>query len=88
MLFCKRKGKAIPVIGRGGLQDCEMLRIPHCLDKRLTDGGKVCQLYAPAGRPLPLGEFLFSHLLEAKSTPFSRSIDQLEGLGKPINPMT
>jgi hypothetical protein len=25
----------------GGLQGCEMLRIPHCLDNRLTDGGKV-----------------------------------------------
>jgi hypothetical protein len=25
-----------PVTGRGGLQGCEMLRIPHCLDNRLT----------------------------------------------------
>jgi hypothetical protein len=32
---------AIPVTGRGGLQDCEMLRIPHCLDSRLKDGSKV-----------------------------------------------
>jgi hypothetical protein len=23
------------------LQGCEMLRIPHCLDNRLTDGSKV-----------------------------------------------
>jgi hypothetical protein len=30
--------------GRGGLQGCEMLRIPHCLDRRLTDGGKVVSL--------------------------------------------
>jgi hypothetical protein len=37
----KVKNKAIPVTGRGGLQGCEMLRIPHCLDSRLTDGGKV-----------------------------------------------
>jgi hypothetical protein len=28
--------KAIPVTGLGGLQGCEMLRIPHCLDNRLT----------------------------------------------------
>jgi hypothetical protein len=30
------KEKAIPVTGLGGLQGCEMLRIPHCLDNRLT----------------------------------------------------
>jgi hypothetical protein len=30
--------KAIPVTGRGG---CEMLRIPRCLDSRLTYGGEV-----------------------------------------------
>jgi hypothetical protein len=33
------KKKAVPETGREGLQDCEMLRIPHCLDNRLTDGG-------------------------------------------------
>jgi hypothetical protein len=37
----KQKGKAIPVTGRGGLYGSEMLRIPHCLDHRLVDGGKV-----------------------------------------------
>jgi hypothetical protein len=37
----KKKSKAIPVIGRGGLLGCEVLRIPNCLDNRLTDGGKV-----------------------------------------------
>jgi hypothetical protein len=35
------KSKVIPVTGLGGLWGCEMLRIPHCLDNRLTDGGKV-----------------------------------------------
>jgi hypothetical protein len=34
-------GKAIRVTGRGGLYGCRMLRIPHCLDSRLIDGGKV-----------------------------------------------
>jgi hypothetical protein len=29
-----KKGKAIPVTGRGGLQGWEILRIPHCLDSR------------------------------------------------------
>jgi hypothetical protein len=27
-----------------GLYGCEILRIPHCLDSRLTDGGKVVSL--------------------------------------------
>jgi hypothetical protein len=31
-----KESKAIPVTGRGGLQGYEMLRIPHCLDNRLT----------------------------------------------------
>jgi hypothetical protein len=37
----KKKSEAIPVTGLGGLYDCEMLRIPHCLDNRLIDDGKV-----------------------------------------------
>jgi hypothetical protein len=44
----KEKSKGIPVTGRGGLQSCEMLRISHCLDNRLTDGGKVV---SPTHRP-------------------------------------
>jgi hypothetical protein len=28
--------KTIPVTGRGGILGYEMLRIPHCLDNRLT----------------------------------------------------
>jgi hypothetical protein len=31
----------IPVTGRGGVLGCEMMRILHCLDNRLTGGGKV-----------------------------------------------
>jgi hypothetical protein len=30
------KKKTIPVTGREDLQVCEMLRIPHCIDNRLT----------------------------------------------------
>jgi hypothetical protein len=42
-LLCKVKknSKAMPVKGRGGLYGFEMLRIPHYLDKRFTDGRKV-----------------------------------------------
>jgi hypothetical protein len=37
----RKKHKAILVTGRVGLQGCELLRIPHCLDSRLTDGSRV-----------------------------------------------
>jgi hypothetical protein len=40
-LVNSNKVKAIPVTGRGGLQGCEILRIPHCLDNMVIDGGKV-----------------------------------------------
>jgi hypothetical protein len=40
----KGKGKSIPVTGRGGPQGCETSRLPHFLDNRLTDGGKVVGL--------------------------------------------
>jgi hypothetical protein len=33
--------EAVPVTGREGLWSCEMLKIPQCLDNRLTDGGRV-----------------------------------------------
>jgi hypothetical protein len=47
--FVHKKNYAIPVTGREGLWGCEMLRIPHCLDIWLTDGGKVA---SPTHRPL------------------------------------
>jgi hypothetical protein len=43
-----KRSKAIPVIVGGGLSGCEMLRIPHCLNNRLTDGGEVVSF---TGRP-------------------------------------
>jgi hypothetical protein len=33
------------ITGRGGLYGCEVLRIPHCLDSRLTDGGEFRLTY-------------------------------------------
>jgi hypothetical protein len=42
------QSKAISVPGLEGLYCCGMLRIPHCLDNRLTDGGKVV---SPTHRP-------------------------------------
>jgi hypothetical protein len=35
------ESKAIPVTGRGGILGCAMLRTPHYLDIRLSDGGKI-----------------------------------------------
>jgi hypothetical protein len=40
--------KLSPLTGRAGLKGCEMLRIPYCLDSRLTDGGKAV---SPTHRP-------------------------------------
>jgi hypothetical protein len=39
-----KKVKDIPITGIGGLQDFEMLRIPHCLDSRPIDGSQVVSL--------------------------------------------
>jgi hypothetical protein len=43
-IYISVKSKVIPVTGRGGVHGYEMLRLPHCLDNRLTDGGKVVSL--------------------------------------------
>jgi hypothetical protein len=51
-----RKGKDIPVTGRGGPSGCERSRLPHYLHKRLTDGGKVV---SPTRRPPFTPRFLF-----------------------------
>jgi hypothetical protein len=62
------KGKAIPVTGHGGPYGCETLRLPHYLDNRLTDDGKVFSL---THRPpfTPQENSWYSFLLEAESTP-------------------
>jgi hypothetical protein len=40
----KKKRKLILETGHGSIQGCGTLRIPYCLDKRLTDGGEVVSL--------------------------------------------
>jgi hypothetical protein len=68
--FVKRISKAIPITGLGGLWGCEMLRIPHCLDDRQTDGGKVVipthQLHFTPQETLLFLCFWYSFLLEAE----------------------
>jgi hypothetical protein len=54
------KGKDIPVTGRGGPQSCERSRLPHYVDKRLTDDGKVVSLTL---RPPFTPQFFFLRLL-------------------------
>jgi hypothetical protein len=61
----KRKGKAIPVTGRGGTYSCELLKNARFLDNRLTDGGEVVSLT----RQKPQKDFWYSFLLEAELTP-------------------
>jgi hypothetical protein len=43
--------KAIPVKGRGGLEGCETIRIPHCLNNRLIYGGKIISPPPHSHRP-------------------------------------
>jgi hypothetical protein len=68
------KSKAIPVTGRGGLQVCEMLKNPHCLVSRLTDGGKVV---SPKHRPRSTPQ---KHYFSVSSTHFCYSLSKPWGL--------
>jgi hypothetical protein len=44
-----------PIFDRGGLYDCEKLRIPHCLYNRLTDGDEGVSLtHQPHSTPKKL----------------------------------
>jgi hypothetical protein len=71
----KQKGKAPPITGRGGPLGCEPSRLPHFLDNRFTDGGKVASLTRlPPFTPQEDSWYLF--LLDP------RAIVRLEGLGK------
>jgi hypothetical protein len=72
------KGKAIPVTGCGGPYGCETSRLPHFVDNRLTDGGKVVNIMR---RPpfTPQEYSWYSFLLEAVDP---RAIVRLGGLGQ------
>jgi hypothetical protein len=81
------KGKAIPVIGRGGLYGCETSKLPHFLDNSLTDSGHVVSLTRrPAGLPLPTGRFLV--LISVTVWVEPRAIMLMETLGQLKNPIT
>jgi hypothetical protein len=66
--FKGKKGKAIPVTGRGGPLGYETSRLTHFLDNWLIDGGEVVSLTRRS--PLtPQEDSWYSFLLEAESTP-------------------
>jgi hypothetical protein len=67
LVFLCKKSKAIPVTDREGPQGCETSRLPHFVDRRLTDGGEV-SLYASAAL-YPQEYSWYSFLLEAEPTP-------------------
>jgi hypothetical protein len=64
--------KAIPATDRGGLQVCEMLRIPHCLGNWLTDGGTHRRRYTPQ-----------KHYFSASGTHFCSGLSEPQGLVRP-----
>jgi hypothetical protein len=59
--------KAIPLTGRREPCGCEMSKLPHFLDNRLTDGGEVVSLML---RPnfTPRKIFWYSFVLEIEAT--------------------
>jgi hypothetical protein len=52
------KIKAIPVTSRVSLQGCDMLRVSHCIDNRLTDADEVVNLTRRL-RSAPQNNFYF-----------------------------
>jgi hypothetical protein len=61
----KKKGKAIPLTGRGGV---EVSRLPYFLDNRFTEGGEVVGFTRRP--PFTPRKILGTHfILEVESTP-------------------
>jgi hypothetical protein len=78
----KKKNKAIPVTGRGGLWGCEILRIPHCLENRLTEDDNVVNLCTgPALLPRNIISLLLV-LISVTGWVNPHGLVRLEGLGK------
>jgi hypothetical protein len=66
-LMVNRINKAIPVTDHGGLEGCEVPRLPHFSDKRHADGGEVVSLTSRP--PFTPQVSWYSFLLKAESNP-------------------
>jgi hypothetical protein len=66
----KEESKAILITGSGSLECCAMLRIPHYLENRLTDGSEVSFKHQQRFPPQKLFKsyIWYSYLLEAEKT--------------------
>jgi hypothetical protein len=65
----KTKSKAIPVTGLGGLYDFEMLRIPHCLDSRLTVNCEILATCSSNYSPVRTSQEAHSVSIKVKLSP-------------------
>jgi hypothetical protein len=65
----KKKGKAIPVTGRGGTYGCETSRFPHFLDNRLADESEVSLTRRPLFTPRKSPDTHFCYEAESTSGP-------------------
>jgi hypothetical protein len=52
-----KRGKAIPITGCGDSQGCEMSRLLHFIDSRLTDCGEVLSLTRRSAALYPQEDF-------------------------------
>jgi hypothetical protein len=68
----------IPAIDRGGLKGSEASWIPHCLEKRLTDGGELVSLTQQPR--FKLGHNLVC--ISVRGSVMPMDIMRLNGLGK------
>jgi hypothetical protein len=79
MIKIKKQSTAISIKGRRCLQGCEMLRIPQCLDNRITDGSEVVSLvHQPCSTP----PIYFLVLISVRGWSRPQGIVQLEESGK------
>jgi hypothetical protein len=63
-----RKGNSGPVTGCEGPYGCEMLRVPHFLDNRLTDDGEAVILMCWPATPYSQEDSLYWFLLVTELT--------------------
>jgi hypothetical protein len=73
----KLKCKTIPVTGRRDLWGCEILKTSHCIESRLTNGGKIISLTC---RP-PI--YSQKYCVCASGTHFCSRLSKRQGLVRP-----